>query len=59
MYRGKSTGAKTEEGRERCRFARWKHGFYAKAAIAERRRMQAVTAACVKRMKALRARPAA
>jgi hypothetical protein len=44
---GKSTGPRTAEGRERCRLARWKHGFSAQAAVAERKRVRAAIAECV------------
>ena len=32
--------AAPEEGRESCRFARWKHGFYSKTAVETRRQMR-------------------
>jgi hypothetical protein len=57
MHGGTSTGPKSAEGRERCRLARWKHGFYANAAVAERRRVRAVIAECAKLLRALRAPP--
>jgi hypothetical protein len=28
LHGGLSTGPKTEDGRERCRMAKWKHGYY-------------------------------
>jgi hypothetical protein len=37
MHGGPSTGAKTAEGIERIRAARWKHGRYSAASIAARR----------------------
>jgi hypothetical protein len=37
MHGGMSTGARTPEGIERCRTARWKHGRYSAASIAQRR----------------------
>jgi hypothetical protein len=42
MHGGKSTGARTPEGKERARMARWKHGRYSAAAIAERREAAAM-----------------
>ena len=41
MHGEASTGPKTEEGLERCRQARWKHGQRSAAAIAERKQGQA------------------
>jgi hypothetical protein len=40
MHGGASTGPKTKEGLERCRQARWKHGFRSAAAIAERKQQE-------------------
>lgn len=40
MHGGKSTGAKTQEGLERIRKARTKHGRYSAEAIKERRLMR-------------------
>ena len=37
MHGGKSTGPRTKEGLERSRRANWKHGFYSREAIDERR----------------------
>jgi hypothetical protein len=37
MHGGMSTGARTPEGIERSRAARWKHGRYSAASIAARR----------------------
>lgn len=37
FHGGKSSGPRTEEGRERIRRARWKHGRKSAAAIAARR----------------------
>jgi hypothetical protein len=34
MHGGKSTGPRTQEGRERCRRAKWKHGAFSAAARA-------------------------
>jgi hypothetical protein len=45
--------------RERCRLARWKHAFYSNAAVAERQRLRALIAECVKLLEALRGRAAA
>jgi hypothetical protein len=39
MHGGKSNGPHTPEGLARCRAARWKHGFYCKNAIGEKRRV--------------------
>jgi len=39
MHGGSSTGARTAEGRERCRLAVLKHGLRTAEAIAERRSM--------------------
>jgi hypothetical protein len=44
LHGGKSTGPRTAEGRERCRLARWKHGFYAKTAVEARRAMRKLVA---------------
>lgn len=41
MHGGASTGPHSEEGRDRCRRARWKHGRHSAAAIAERRAFRA------------------
>ena len=38
----KSTGPRTPEGLEWCRTANWKHGMYAKEALAERQRVRGV-----------------
>jgi hypothetical protein len=46
MHGGKSTGPKTAEGLERCRLARWKHGFYAREAGEARRQMRALVTEC-------------
>lgn len=40
MHGGKSTGARTPEGLERCRLARLKTGDYTAKAIAERKRVR-------------------
>ncbi len=40
MHGGKSTGPRTQEGLERSRKARWKHGYYSREAIKERKLMQ-------------------
>lgn len=37
LHGGKSTGPRTEEGRKRCKMARWKHGYYSAEAIEFRR----------------------
>jgi hypothetical protein len=54
-----STGQRSAKGRERCRLEWWRHDFYAKLAVAERRRMRAMIAESMKFMKTLRARKAA
>ena len=36
MHGGPSTGAKTPEGKARCRMSNYKHGYYTYAAINER-----------------------
>jgi len=41
MHGGKSTGARTPEGRERIRIARTKHGRYSAEAIESRRLLRA------------------
>jgi hypothetical protein len=51
---GKTTGPRTAQTGQRCRFAKWKHGFYANAAVGERKRMHALIAGCVTLLKALR-----
>ena len=40
MHGGKSTGPKTEQGKQNSAMANYKHGLYTKAAIAERNRMR-------------------
>jgi hypothetical protein len=40
LHGGKSTGPRTAEGLERCRQAKWKHGWYSQQALAERRRVR-------------------
>ena len=40
LHGGKSTGPRTAEGLERCRTANWKHGFYSKQSLAERRQVR-------------------
>ena len=40
MHGGKSTGPRTPEGLERIKMARWKHGYYSKEAIKERKLMR-------------------
>ena len=39
LHGGRSTGPKTQEGKDRSAMANLKHGFYTNAAIAERMRM--------------------
>ena len=46
MHGGKSTGPRTPEGLERSRKARWKHGFFSREAIEERRLMQKFMKGC-------------
>ena len=40
MHGGKSTGAKTTEGKVRSALANYKHGLFTNAAIAERKRIR-------------------
>lgn len=40
LHGGKSTGARTAEGRHRQKMASWKHGYYSKEAILERKRFR-------------------
>lgn len=40
LHGGKSTGAKTAEGRKRCAEASYKHGLYTKAAYEERKKIR-------------------
>ena len=40
LHGGKSTGPRTAEGLARCRVANWKHGMYAKEALASRRHVR-------------------
>ncbi len=42
LHGGKSTGAKTMEGKERARLANYKHGFFTKQAIVERKKARAL-----------------
>jgi len=46
LHGGKSTGPRTPEGIERIRRAATKHGWYSKAAKAERRRIRELVRAC-------------
>jgi hypothetical protein len=46
LHGGLSTGAKTKEGIERIRAARWKHGRYSMAAIEERRHCRELLRDC-------------
>src|SRR5262245_7422105 len=46
FHGGKSTGPRTPEGIERIRRAATKHGWYSKAAKAERRRIRELVRAC-------------
>jgi len=40
LHGGKCTGAKTKEGKLRQKMASWKHGYYCKEAIEERRQVR-------------------
>lgn len=40
FHGGKSTGPKTEEGKQRCKMNGYKHGFYSQTAVAERKRVR-------------------
>jgi hypothetical protein len=40
MHGGASTGPRTAEGLARSRHARWKHGQYSAAALAEQKRVR-------------------
>lgn len=40
FHEGMSTGARTEEGRFRQKMASWKHGYYSKEAIEDRRQFR-------------------
>ena len=40
MHGGASTGPRTAEGLERSRHARWKHGQYSAAVLAEQKRVR-------------------
>ncbi len=42
FHGGKSTGAKTIRGKLNQKMASWKHGFYSKEAIEERRSFKAI-----------------
>src|SRR3954463_15011960 len=42
MHGGKSTGPRTAEGLERCRKARWKHGYYSAADKAARQQARMI-----------------
>jgi len=41
MHGGRSTGPRTPEGKERCRLANLKHGYYTREAIEQRRYFRA------------------
>jgi hypothetical protein len=47
LHGGLSTGPRTPEGRERCRQAATKHGFYSRAAKEERRRARLLIGAAL------------
>lgn len=36
LHGGKCTGPKTLEGRMRCKYSRWRHGFYSKESLEEK-----------------------
>jgi hypothetical protein len=42
MHGGASTGPKTSNGRKRIANAQFKHGWYSKASLDERKRLQAI-----------------
>ena len=44
MHDGASTGPRTAEGLARSRHARWKHGLYSAAALAEQKRVRELLA---------------
>jgi hypothetical protein len=44
MHGSTSTGPRTTEGMERSRRARWKHGLYSAAALAEQKRVRELLA---------------
>jgi hypothetical protein len=46
MHGGKSTGPRTPEGLAKSRKANWKHGFYSREAIEERRLMRQFMKGC-------------
>ena len=46
MHGGGSTGPRTPEGLARSRKARWKHGFYSREVIAERRMIRKFMRGC-------------
>ena len=46
MHGGKSTGPRTPKGLARSRKANWKHGYFAKEAVEERRLLKRFTTDC-------------
>lgn len=46
LHGGKSTGAKTEDGKLRQKMASWKHGHYSQEAIEERRQVREFMKQC-------------
>lgn len=46
LHGGKSTGPKTEAGRQKCADVNWKHGLRSKEAIEERKRNMAFLRQC-------------
>ena len=46
LHGGKSTGAKTDEGKLRQKMASWKHGLRSKEAIAEQRQIRQLIRTC-------------
>jgi hypothetical protein len=46
IHGGKSTGAKTKEGKLRQKMGRWKHGLRSKEALAEAKQLREFMKAC-------------
>jgi hypothetical protein len=55
MHRSGSTGPRTPEGLARSRRARWKHGLYSAAALAEQKRARELVTQSRELLKQMRA----
>lgn len=46
LHGGLSTGPKTQKGKQKARQVAYKHGFYSKASVEERRQLRLVLGSC-------------